>query len=230
MAESGTVLVIDDDTAIKDVLFQALRSAGYDVVEAATGELGLRVAKKFTPQLVVLDIGLPGIDGYEVAQRLREMPETAHVPIILSTGLRRHQVEAQGQAAGADYYIQKPYNPQDLAVDIYTLFHFDLDVGKTPQEAFRVLQHLAPKAGPRSSRTRQAPPGLHTGVIGTLHDISDLTAPLPPGEDLSPPALQDEPSALHVQSLRELAHQARQWAEQLDSLADQLERREHHVS
>ncbi len=109
-----TILVVDDDPDIARFVEVNLRSAGYDVSVAADGEEALSRATELRPDLVLLDVMMPRIDGFEVAQRLRRNPQTANTSIIMLTAKALSTDKVLGLTAGADDYIIKPFDPIEL--------------------------------------------------------------------------------------------------------------------
>src|SRR4029434_583872 len=103
------VLLVDDARANLDILADALKS-DHKLSLAMDGETALRVAARTPPDLVLLDIIMPGMDGYEVCRRLRQMPETADVPIMFLSSLEEVQNKTRGFEAGANDYLTKPFN------------------------------------------------------------------------------------------------------------------------
>ena len=102
------ILVVEDNDDARNVLVAMLRREGHEVRSAADGEAGLFEAQGFAPEVVLLDIGLPGIDGYEVARRLRAMPETAEALIVAVTGYGQDSDRERSRAAGFDHHLLKP--------------------------------------------------------------------------------------------------------------------------
>jgi diguanylate cyclase (GGDEF)-like protein len=109
-----TILVVDDDPDIARFVEVNLRSAGYDVSVASDGEQALEKAASLRPDLVLLDVMMPRIDGFEVAQRLRRNPQTASTSIIMLTAKALSTDKVLGLTAGADDYIIKPFDPIEL--------------------------------------------------------------------------------------------------------------------
>ncbi len=109
-----TILVVDDDPDIARFVEVNLRSAGYEVAVAADGEEALEKAVQLRPDLVLLDVMMPRIDGFEVAQRLRRNPQTANTSIIMLTAKALSTDKVLGLTAGADDYIIKPFDPIEL--------------------------------------------------------------------------------------------------------------------
>jgi diguanylate cyclase (GGDEF)-like protein len=109
-----TILVVDDDPDIARFVEVNLRSAGYDVAVAGDGEEALEKAGEIRPDLVLLDVMMPRIDGFEVAQRLRRNPQTANTSIIMLTAKALSADKVTGLQSGADDYIIKPFDPIEL--------------------------------------------------------------------------------------------------------------------
>ena len=108
---SGRVLVVEDDEAIADVLRRTLRQEGHEVRSSADGVEALRAAEEFVPDLVILDLGLPGLDGVEVCRRLRAESD---VPILILTARTDLDDRVEGLDSGADDYLVKPFERQEL--------------------------------------------------------------------------------------------------------------------
>ena len=108
------ILVVDDDRNLRKIIQTNLELAGYDVSTAANGEEALRLLDSMQPDLIVLDVMMPMMDGYEVARRIRRHPSNTHVPIIMLTAKSEVEDKLAGFEAGADDYITKPFGPQEL--------------------------------------------------------------------------------------------------------------------
>jgi signal transduction histidine kinase len=108
------VLVIEDNRDASDSLRDMLEIFGYQVELAYTGPLGLEAARKFQPDIVLCDIGLPGMDGYEVAQRLRQEPELGNVVLVALTGYGQEEDRRKTYEAGFDLHLVKPVDPEKL--------------------------------------------------------------------------------------------------------------------
>ncbi|MGV8840646.1 MAG: response regulator [Bauldia sp.] len=108
------VLVIEDTEDNRRILRDLLASAGYHTVEAQDGGEGLALARSDPPDLVLLDIQLPVMDGYEVARRMRTEANLAAVPIVAVTSFALAGDEGRARAAGCDAYVSKPFSPREL--------------------------------------------------------------------------------------------------------------------
>lgn len=126
------VLVVDDEEPILELLKYNLEKAGYQVETAANGVKGLETARKFQPDLVLLDIMMPEMDGVETCRRLREMPEVQNTFIIFLTARSEEYSEVAAFDVGADDYITKPIKPRALLSRINAVFRRDQ---KTSQPA-----------------------------------------------------------------------------------------------
>ncbi len=119
---SPRVLVVDDDRQCREMYAAFVRLAGYDVDEAHNGNQALSKATEDPPALVVTDLALPGLDGYHLAARLREHPDTGHVPIIAITGHEGFVDDtARALGAGCDAILTKPCDPARLLEEIERL-------------------------------------------------------------------------------------------------------------
>ena len=112
------VLVADDDPDILSLVTLRLERSGYDVVGAGDGEQALSTALERTPDLALLDVMMPKLDGYEVTERLRSHEATRHVPVILLTARVQEADVARGVEAGADDYVRKPFSTQELGARV----------------------------------------------------------------------------------------------------------------
>jgi DNA-binding response OmpR family regulator len=113
--ERGTILVVDDEPNIADLIELYLQREGYRVVKAGTGEGGVRAVAEHRPRLVVLDVGLPDIDGLEVCRRLRQ---TSTIPVIFLTARDSEVDRVVGLELGADDYVIKPFSPPELVARV----------------------------------------------------------------------------------------------------------------
>lgn len=117
---TGTVLVCDDDPVIVNLLQVNFEIEGYDVIAATGGEAGLAQARLGHPDVIVLDVMMPGIDGLEVAHRLRADEETRHIPIILLSA-KAQTSDIQAGLEVADDYVTKPFEPLELLERVQTV-------------------------------------------------------------------------------------------------------------
>ncbi len=119
---AGKVLVVDDDASVQRLLQFTLEQEGYEVVVAADGAEGLRTWQQAAPTLIILDVAVPTLDGYEVATRIRaEEAGARHVPILMLTTERDVQQKVRALRAGADDYLVKPFHPAELIARMKSL-------------------------------------------------------------------------------------------------------------
>lgn len=117
-ADKRKVLIADDEPNIVTALEFLLKRAGYDVRAAANGEEALALVESYAPDLVLIDIMMPGKSGYEVCQRMRERPEWHHIKIVMVTAKGREAEVSKGMSLGADLYVTKPFSTQELIAAI----------------------------------------------------------------------------------------------------------------
>ena len=115
------ILVVEDESAIVDIVCRALRRHGYETESAGDGDAALDKAATLRPDLVILDLMLPKMDGWEVCRRLRAMPETASTPVIMLTARRDERDVLEGLEIGADDYIKKPFSLAELVARVRAL-------------------------------------------------------------------------------------------------------------
>ncbi len=116
------MLVVDDSRTMRLALIRALKDLGFrNITEATNGEMALQVAARKPPDLVLLDIVMPGLDGYEVCRRLRQTPEMAEVPIMFLSSLEEVQSKTRGFEAGANDYLTKPFDVLEVRARVRSL-------------------------------------------------------------------------------------------------------------
>ena len=111
---SKRVLVVEDHEDNRQILRVLLASSGYDMIEAWDGEAALKSAASERPDLILMDIQLPGLDGYEVTRRIKADPSLRKIPVIAVTSYALGGDEDKARAAGCDAYVAKPYSPMQL--------------------------------------------------------------------------------------------------------------------
>ena len=115
------ILVIDDDPAISELVAVTLEMAGYDVTQAEDGIKGQALALQLQPDLIMLDLMLPRVDGFTVCQRLRRDERTAEIPVLMLTALSQTQNKVEGFNAGADDYLTKPFEVEEMLARVRAL-------------------------------------------------------------------------------------------------------------
>ena len=115
------ILVIDDDKAINELIKVNLQLSGYNVIQAYDGISGFALAKQELPSLVVLDVMMPNVDGYTVAQRIRQNENIKNVPILMLTALSDIQDKSKGFNIGVDDYLVRPFEMEELKMRVKAL-------------------------------------------------------------------------------------------------------------
>ncbi|MCC2663223.1 MAG: response regulator [Geminicoccaceae bacterium] len=112
------ILVVEDQEDNRQIIRDLLTSAGYELVEAVDGEEGVRLAESERPDLILMDIQLPVLDGHEATRRIKQNPELRHIPIIVVTSYALSGDDQKAMAAGSDAYMAKPFSPRQLLATI----------------------------------------------------------------------------------------------------------------
>jgi putative two-component system response regulator len=107
----GTVLIVDDEPTNIEILAVLLERDAYEVAFATTGEQALELVETVRPDLILLDVMLPGLNGYDVCARLKHNPATADIPVVFITGLDREEDQTRAREAGAADFVTKPFSP-----------------------------------------------------------------------------------------------------------------------
>ncbi len=128
----GKILVVDDEIYIVHILDFSLGMEGYEVITALDGEQALEKVKAEKPDLIVLDIMMPKLDGYEVCKNIKSSAETQHIPVILLSAKGRNVDQKLGFDVGADDYITKPFSPRKLVERINQLLGQTVSERPTP--------------------------------------------------------------------------------------------------
>ena len=108
------ILILEDEPDIREILEYALKRDGFDVISATDGQAGLAAARRLVPDLVLLDLMLPGVDGLEVCRQIRSDPSTSSIAVIMVTAKGEESDVVLGLGLGADDYITKPFKPHEL--------------------------------------------------------------------------------------------------------------------
>ena len=108
------ILVIEDTLDNRQIMRDLLTSSGYEVLEARDGLSGVEMAERTKPDLILMDIQLPVLDGYEATRRIKANADLSHIPIIAVTSFALSGDEAKTRAAGCDAYVAKPFSPREL--------------------------------------------------------------------------------------------------------------------
>jgi signal transduction histidine kinase len=177
------ILIVDDHEANRDTLVELLEGQGYELLEASDGATALKVAAATRPDLVLLDVMMPGVDGYEVCRRLRADPRLAEVPVIIITALDDSASRLTGIEAGADDFMTKPFNRVELRARVRTITRLNRyrRLTETQEQLLRV-QRLE---------------NLGLLAAGIVHDFNNALAPICMGVTLLRSHVSD-PGALRM--------------------------------
>ena len=140
-AESPAILLVDDNEINLKVLYQTLDGHGYKLLVARSGEDALRIARKAKPDLILLDIMMPGIDGYETCTRLKADESTRNSVVIFLTALQNTQEKVRGLSLGAMDFITKPFDPEEIIARV----SIQIGVHRRHQELLAENKNLAGK-------------------------------------------------------------------------------------
>jgi len=114
-----TILVVEDDTILRDLISQKLKKDNYEIVEAIDGEEGLKKAKEEKPDIILLDLILPGIDGFGVLEQIKKDPEIAKIPVVILSNLGQKEEIEKGMSLGAtDFLIKAHFTLSEIVVKI----------------------------------------------------------------------------------------------------------------
>lgn len=112
------ILIVEDQEDNRRIVRDLLTSAGYELIEAVTGEDGVALAQSRRPDLILMDIQLPGLDGYEATRRIKSSTDLALIPVIAVTSYALSGDDLAAYEAGADAYVAKPFRPRELLATI----------------------------------------------------------------------------------------------------------------
>ncbi|HEY5582496.1 MAG TPA: HD domain-containing phosphohydrolase [Rhodoferax sp.] len=163
MTDKGKILVVDDTSASLRLLTDILKEEGYEVRSAISGELALRAATSNPPDLVLLDIRMPGMDGYEVCQRLKAEPGTRDVPVIFVSAVSETDEKVRGFALGAVDFVTKPYQRDELMARV-----------RTHLELHRLRNHLEDLVAERTTELKQSEKQLRTSLLDSITALAAI--------------------------------------------------------
>lgn len=156
------VVVVEDDANIADLVDLYLREAGFRVLQAAGGERGLELIAQHRPALVVLDVGLPDVDGFEVCRRIRSSAATAALPVLFLTARDGEIDRVLGLELGADDYVTKPFSPRELVARVKAILRRGRPAVSAEQTTFELGDGIAIDVSRREARTASGPVALAT--------------------------------------------------------------------
>jgi two-component system, OmpR family, alkaline phosphatase synthesis response regulator PhoP len=160
----GKILVVDDEQSIVDLVSAYLRADGFEVLTARDGLSGLKTAREARPDLIVLDIMLPGMDGIELLSQLRR---DSNVYVILLTAKTEETDKIVGLSVGADDYVTKPFSPRELVARIKAAFRRLHSGGEQPSEDVLLFDHVRLDPAGRKAWVD----GIEIGLTTTEYDL-----------------------------------------------------------
>ena len=158
-AAQRSILVVDDTAANIGFLLDTLSKAGYRVRVAADGESALEQLQYSPPDLILLDVMMPGIDGFETCRRLRQLPKLEKIPVIFMTALSDAQDKVRAFAAGADDYVTKPFQYEEVLARVrlhLTRRELECKLAHLNRDWNRAWWHALPNSRPRLRRWRRS--------------------------------------------------------------------------
>ena len=162
------VLVVDDEERLRRVLEARLLSMGYEVIMAVDGEDGLEKAVRTFPDLILLDVMMPKLDGFATARRLKALPATSHIPIVMVTTLNDVQDRVHALEAGADDFLTKPVDPSELKARVQTL----LKVKAFNDHMRHYQQELESEVAKKTEALRKALLKAQAATLDTIFRLS----------------------------------------------------------
>jgi CheY-like chemotaxis protein len=150
VAAPATILIVDDDAEVRQLLGEELRDLGHESLYAADGVQALSLVRRERPDLILLDLRLPGGDGFLVLERLNRIPEVAYIPVIVFSGMRSPDAEERALALGAREYVHKSFSGNDLGEAIARVLE---PRTSEPPEALSIAAALDPSLPMPALRT-----------------------------------------------------------------------------
>ncbi len=172
--------MVDDDRIIVEILSQSLTLAGYEVITAADGEEGLGLARQIKPDVILLDVMMPKLDGYSVCRQLKEDKETQLIPIIILTALTDRDDKLKALEVGADEFIRKPPDRQELLIRIKSLLRTK-KLYLQVQSSSKGLRELEQTRHDLTHMIVHDMRGQLSSIISSLEFLLDKEASPPPG-------------------------------------------------
>jgi len=200
-----TIVVCDDEELVYFAVQMIMEKMGYRVLEANTGEKAIQLAKKHLPVVMFQDIEMPGMNGFEVCRRIKAEPATAHIPIIFVSATDFKKNLDQILDSGGEYFVPKPFEPEDLAVDLYFLAEADFKPQPHTLSQLRIARSLELERARRSPKEGKKTPEAVAGEK--------------PTEEEAPTEISGEISVTSFNNLQRLVVVL---SERLDALEDLL--------
>lgn len=139
----NNILVIDDKEEIRYLIKAVLTNYGFTILEASNGQIGMTMLRDQQPDLVICDVNMPGMDGYETLSAVRDSSTTAQIPFILMTGLVSRDGFRRGMVCGADDYLVKPFTPDELVEAVMSRLARQTDIQMAADKRAQQLHEYA---------------------------------------------------------------------------------------
>lgn len=136
----SSILIVDDDTNFRKLLDDTLRYGGYDTIVAADGHTGLKLASKHIPDLIISDVNMPHLNGFQMLEGIRNTPRTSTIPVIFLTGERHYPEMRKGMMSGAEDYLVKPVTPEDVLTAVKVQLDKRATLGEQHHKTLRLLR------------------------------------------------------------------------------------------
>jgi signal transduction histidine kinase len=211
---SSKILIVDDDPLGIDTLESILAEQGYDITSASNGPTALKKASEISPDLILLDVMMPGMDGFEVCRRIRATPKIAEVPIIILTALDDRSSRLRGIESGADDFLTKPVDRQELRLRVKTISRLNrYRILLTQRENLRQMaEHVVTAQEEERKRlSRELHDDLGQALIAHALSLRNLQLELPLQADLLNTRLDSLTTDANqiIQRMHALAHDIR---------------------
>jgi DNA-binding response OmpR family regulator len=206
MSVARTILVIDDEPELVKLLDYNLSKAGYLVLSAKDGESGLAAARKHAPDAIILDVMMPGLDGWEVCKRLRQDPSTSALPVLMLTAKGDEGDRVLGLELGADDYVTKPFGVRELLARVKALLRRS-EVSSSSPEVLKTGK-IVIDSSRRTVTASGKPVALTATEFNLLKSLAEKEGRVISREDLlslargDDVAVMDRTVDVHVASLR----------------------------
>jgi CheY-like chemotaxis protein/anti-sigma regulatory factor (Ser/Thr protein kinase) len=168
------ILIIDDDPAMQSLAAKLLQARGYQTLGAGDGSEGLELARKYSPDLIICDVQMPNMDGYQTLAALQQDPQTATIPFVFLTGVTGRQNQRYAMGLGADDYLTKPYTVKELLAAVTTRLNKKAALQRMSE---RKLEELRGNIGAALPHELLTPLNGILGLAGILADEDNPPAP-----------------------------------------------------
>lgn len=160
-----TILVVDDDRQMRTYVAETLEYAGYEIITALDAPMGIQKAEEKVPDIIISDVNMPNMNGYQMLERLRSLPKTSGIPVIFLTGESSPDAQRKGMTQGAEDYLPKPASPQDILTSVKVQLGKRAALAEKHDSTMRMLRKNIIYALPHELRT---PLTIISGYAGLI--------------------------------------------------------------